>query len=502
MVEIKIHPILEDNMEVFDGGGIKITEEEPGMLQKKKYALKLVTTVPVIKEIIKRRRDGEDRKEIMTYENFLLKISKAYLENGEVILNHELKPFDGASAKYPGLNVPKSLLKLFHEKGYIENWQELSVSPAEVYKKLWKIYDYYLDIEPEVISLFSVYTIASYFYVLFPSFPYIYLWGARQSGKTKTLGLFQRLCFNAIATMNLSASSLFRLVETFGSTLCIDESEYLKDVERKSEMQTLLFAGYKKDTANVLRVEGEKRKEVKIYRVFSPKIMASINYPNDVLMDRCIMVNMKRGHNREKLNREPSGDFSEIREDLYKLLLTRFDEVYEIKDMDFEHEHLIARERELWRPLLVIAYWIKAYLPEEEGAELWNHMLVMLERNLEIKEGLRVDTELNTLLYALLSLVKEDGYISNEAIIEKILEPYVADDVNYKAMKKIYTPQKIGRMMSSLGFPRKRRDGSGKTYYYVSVEKVKSLAEAYGISTEDSEVSEDTSERRQLALNE
>ena len=243
MVEIKIHPILEDNIEIFDGGGIKIYEEEPGMLQEKKYTLKLVTTIPVIKEIKKRKRDGvEEHREIITYENFLLTITKARLKNGNTAITHEFKPFDGASAKYPGFNVPKNLIKLFNEKLAVPEWEKLLVSPAEVYRKLWKIYDYYLDIEPEVITFFAIYTIASYFYVLFPAFPYVYLWGARQSGKTKTLGLFQKLCFNAVATMNLSAPSLFRLIETFGSTLCIDESEYLKDVERKSEMQILLLS--------------------------------------------------------------------------------------------------------------------------------------------------------------------------------------------------------------------------------------------------------------------
>ena len=488
MKEVIISPILSgDAIPEIKGLIIRPEKVELGDLIKKAYELSLVITLPAKKKIIKTNRKGEEqRKETIITENFLLSISKRYHKNGNIIMSGSLGVLDGAewnSAKFPHQRISFDLLRAVYEGKPIP-----SPSPAEVYRKVRNVFDYYLDAEPEVITLFSVYTIATYYHTLFSTFPYLYLWGARQSGKTKTLSLFQRLCFNAVATMNLTPSSLFRLTEVFNSTLCIDESEYLKDAERKSEIQTLLFAGYKRDSANVLRVEGEEKKNVRIYRVFSPKIMASINYPNDVLMDRCIMINMKRGSNKEKLNREPNSDLQEIRDEIYKLLFTRFDEVYELRDMDFENDLLVARERELWRPLLVIGWWIKTYMNEEEGKELWEHLTLMLEKDVEIKEALRIDTELNTLLYVLLIHVEEDGLISNRAIKEWILDEYRLDEAAYKAAQKTWSPEKIGRYMSSLGFQKVRR-GEG-TYYRVSVKRIKQLAEAYGVKAETSEGSE------------
>ena len=491
--KVIVGPCFEENgVEKFSGMLVREEKDGLGDLIKKAYELNVIFTLPAIKEIITKGSNGEDvveEREIINM-NHMIWVKKRYHKQGHIITSSGTQILDGREwgyAKFPYRNISSELVKKIHDVKLPD-----LANPAEIYLEVRGIYDHYLDLEPEAITLLAIFTIGTYFYSIFQTFPYLYLWGARQSGKTKTLGILQKLCFNGISTMNLSPSALFRLTELFGATLCIDESEYLREAERRTEMQTLLFAGYKKDGGVVLRVEGENEKNVRVFRVYSPKVMASINYPNEILMDRCIMINMKRGNDKEKLNREPSEDFQEMRDKLWKLLFTRFDEVYELRDMDFENPLLVARERELWRPLLVIAFWIKSYLDEEKGAELWSHLEKMLEKDVEVKNTLRSDSDLNTILWILKKYIQEDGIISNKSIREWILDEYRLDETEYKTAQRYWKAERIGRIMSSLGFKRIRR--SDGVYYKINMKRIQELCDAYGVVLDEG-MSEGSSER-------
>ena len=457
--------------------------------EEKKYRLDFMLTLPGILRIW---RGEKLLREVKTYQNFVLKVVKAYTKNG-VEYDIVREPLEnGYESLNPVMPLSPALLERLSNPLKRDETIELP-NPRDIYLELRAIFDKYIEVEDEVLSLLSVYTIATYFFRAFNTFPYLYICGPRQSGKTKLLGLLARLCYNAISTVNLSASALFRMVNDFGCTLIIDESEYLRDMERKSEIQMLLLAGYKKDTSNVMRVEGEERKAVRIFNVFGPKVMASINYPNDVLLDRCIVVNMLRGVS-QKINLEPSETFQETRDKLYLLLFTRFDEVYEMRNRDdFDNPLLVARERELWRPLLVVASWIGQYMDEGERAKLQADLDKLIEDNLLRKAEMRVDSELNTLLYALSKVVQEDGYYAVSTIRDAILDEYRLDDSLYRQAQKNWSPEKIGRMLTYLKL-RKKRKGDG-TYYYITVEGVRGLCQRYGVNMLEAEEAESAQDK-------
>ena len=480
--ELEVIPLL-DAYDLGAAGGINFSRndsEVPGIYD---YVLEMIITVPVEKRwkkrgvVVKTRRDDENYKLLVRK-----RYSKDQLISRRIMLQRADNDDKLKAAKFPYPHFSRSFFSNFDGIRLGEAEIKVDVSPAEVFNMIYGIFDYYLDIEREKLILFTIYTLGTYFYKLFPTFPYLYLFGATESGKTKTLSLFERLCFNAVATINLSPSALFRLVEVFGATLCIDESEYLKDSEKRSELQQLLYAGYKKDSGNVLRVEGDRTKNVKIFHVYSPKIMASINYPNDVLLTRCIVVNMKRGTNREKLNRTPSDDFLQVKDKIYLLVFNRFDEVYQLRDMDFQHELLVGREHELWRPLFVIAHWLKGHMPER-AAEIENALVLMLEQDVMIKQSLRVDSDLITMIYCLLSNIHESGHVSLQTIRDFILDEYRTNDADYRNMSRYWTPERIGRQLSALGFKRSRQ--KGRTYYYIDLERLKALAQAYNVNVEE-----------------
>jgi len=463
-------------------GGVNIYRQDSGVPNAYYNILETIITIPAEKRK-KKKKELKIKKDL---ENFKLLVQKTYVNNSLNDITLKIVSLDNDArwriAKFPYKHFsPNFFQSNLEKKTNREYVVKNSVSPVQVFDLIYDVFDYYLDIEKEKLILFTIYTIGTYFYKLFPTYPYLYLFGATESGKTKTLNIFEKLCFNGVATINLSPSALFRLVEVFGATLCIDESEYLKDAERRSELQSILFSGYKKDSGNVLRVEGDKTKNVRVFHVYSPKIMASINYPNDILLTRCIVVNMKRGTNKEKLNRTPSDDFLEIKDKMYLMLFNKFDELMQVKDMDFSNELLVGREHELWRPLFVIAYWLKLYMPEKAN-EIDEALNKLLEQDVMIKQSLRVDSDLITIIYCLVSNVKESGFVSVKTIRDFILDEYRDSDVDYKAMIKYWTPERIGRQLSSLGFKKERR--AAGVYYYIDLDRVKTLAEAYNVTVQ------------------
>jgi hypothetical protein len=106
------------------------------------------------------------------------------------------------------------------------------------------------------------------------------------------------------------------------------------------------------------------------------------------------------------------------------------------------------------------------------------------------KAMLRVDSDLNTLLYALKKIVVS-GYVPLELVRSHILDIYRHDSDLFNQAKKTWTPTKIGRMMASLGFRRQRR-GDG-THYYVEVDRVAKLCESYNVDFEEGEAQQPSS---------
>ncbi|MEM2023235.1 MAG: hypothetical protein QXG69_00425 [Candidatus Caldarchaeum sp.] len=385
-----------------------------------------------------------------------------------------LEPDGKTLSRLPRQFIPPSLMS------DINKHSVKPPSPQEAYDGVWSVFAKYLDVDDETITLFTVYTIYTYFHFCFHTAPYLYLWGARQSGKTKTLSLFEKMCFHAVATVNTSPSAIFRLAGDFGITLILDESEYLRNGEGKNEIQYLLNAGYKRDTSSVLRVEGDRKKEVKVFNVFGPKVMASINYPYDVLLDRCIIVNMRRGSNTAKLNLEPVENFEIIRENLFRLMLYHFDEVYSYGLREFDHPLLIARELELWRPLFAVGSWLADSMG---SSEVIPALTKILENNVKIKQSLQVDSDLNTVLYKLAAKVQSSGSVSARVIREWILDDYRLDSEEFRTMQKLWTTQKVARILSTLGFQHQRV--AGETKYHLDPSEIRRLCQAYGVAVEN-----------------
>jgi|TARA_B100001964_G_scaffold243611_1_gene322096 hypothetical protein len=175
----------------------------------------------------------------------------------------------------------------------------------------------------------------------------------KRCGKSTALRVIARLVPRPLATANISTAALFRSIEYYQPTPIIDEVDtFLKFNE---EINGVLNAGHERDSAYVLRVEGDDH-QPKRYCVWAPKVLAGIGKRKDTLEDRSVCVPMKRkglGERVEKLKLKEVNDFVILRR---KAATWAGDNIEELKFSNPQMpKGLNDRAEDNWEPLIAVA---------------------------------------------------------------------------------------------------------------------------------------------------
>lgn len=330
-------------------------------------------------------------------------------------------------------------------------------------------YDTLLEVgrDCETVTL-AAWAVATYFHPAFLAFPRLDIRGEVGSGKSKTLSILAAVTFNGLLRVSPTPAVLFRLAELFRPSLCLDEIEGLASDEKR-EILAILNSGYKAG-GRVDRCEGDEH-TLRSYAVFTPIALAGITGLNRVTQDRAITLVLTRGRDPSRLNADVDpGDsrFAEIRDLCYRLTLLRWREVRAACEALDLPGWLVARERELWRPLLVVAT-----LAEREAGDLnlVADLLTLAREQGQERAGLSDEAEaLVTVLSAKLN-----------GAAEMVLSPgEVCGDLQAEMkLKDPPSPQRVGRLMKRLGFPPAPRTAGGKRRL-VRAEALADLRKRYG----------------------
>ncbi len=175
----------------------------------------------------------------------------------------------------------------------------------------------------------------------------------KRCGKSQLLFLLGRLVYRPLTASNISTAALFRTIDAWRPTMLVDEADsFMKENE---DMRGLLNSGHTRDGAYIIRVVGDDH-DPKRFNTWGAKALAGIGKLSDTLMDRAIILELRRKLPHEKVDRlryaEP---------DLFQIFsrkLCRF-------SMDFREqvrqarpqipETLNDRAQDNWEPLLAIA---------------------------------------------------------------------------------------------------------------------------------------------------
>lgn len=236
------------------------------------------------------------------------------------------------------------------------NGEPLGVGWVEVGEKIVaNLRDYVVFDDERLYDVVASYIVMTYFYDTFTAVPFLWLHGPPGSGKTRANITTTYMCRRGLFVADPSDATLYRIVESIGPTLGIDESVLTERGKR------ILAAGYKKG-AVVPRAEPTKGGIVlKFFEATAPRVFSFEDPPTeDYLLQRCILVNMLREKPRRLQDPQPN-EFKEVREALYYLRLTGLPQVLEARGRALqllEDSGVWGREAEIWAPVLTAAILI------------------------------------------------------------------------------------------------------------------------------------------------
>ena len=182
---------------------------------------------------------------------------------------------------------------------------------------LRKLFKYNFQVPNNLEKFLPYFCLFTWVYEKFPFVPYINFVGLTATGKTTAMEVFGSTCYKAIdVSGSITISSIFRTTTAWRGTLLIDEFDNVG--EEAKQMISFLKSG----VANraVLRVEGDKKREVRAYIVKCPKIFTSERPINDGgLQSRTIVISMEKNQRIVPLYR--LDDFQEETQKIRNMLL-------------------------------------------------------------------------------------------------------------------------------------------------------------------------------------
>jgi len=295
-----------------------------------------------------------------------------------------------------------------------------TIQPGAVFNVIHDLFKTYVDFRSDIESrLLTLWAIGTYFYTMFPAYPYLALNGPKNSGKSMVMRVLQPLAFNMITTSDPTGPSMFRLIHQMSCTVGIDEAERYHNPKDPGmqQIRQLLNSGYKQGMP-AIRVTGDDLKP-QAFDVYSPKILAAIMGLEDILASRCIAIPMRRTTHKMP-SFPPDFDGAALRHQLYTLALTQFQAVYRNYFERPELHKLHNRSGELWSPLVALA----AFFEEQGGVVgLLDAISNAAEWDEQISEGKSLSEREEAVLQALELLTRsadEVVWVKGTDLREKI----------------------------------------------------------------------------------
>ncbi len=175
----------------------------------------------------------------------------------------------------------------------------------------------------------------------------------KNCGKSTLLDVLSCLVPRPLATANITAAAVFRIVEAARPTLLIDEGETF--LLKNEELRGILNSGHRRSSARVMRVGGDNL-EPREFGTFAAAAIACIGSLPDTLEDRSIRVNLKRRRPEVKIDSLDLSKVDHLTELARKTARWASDHLAELKKADPKvPATLVNREADNWRPLFAIA---------------------------------------------------------------------------------------------------------------------------------------------------
>ncbi|MFE0101331.1 DUF3631 domain-containing protein [Streptomyces sp. NPDC059002] len=180
----------------------------------------------------------------------------------------------------------------------------------------------------------------------------------KRCGKSRLLDVVTETVHNRLITVNATAAAIFRSIDGDDPpTLLVDEADAMfsttKAAEKNEEVRGLINAGHQRGRPT-LRVSGPEH-QVQEFPTFAMAALAGIGDLPDTIMDRAVVIRMRRRAAGEKVASFRTGRdtpaLNAIRDRLHAWLQPLYEQALEMEPpMPVED-----RAADTWEPLVIIA---------------------------------------------------------------------------------------------------------------------------------------------------
>jgi len=186
----------------------------------------------------------------------------------------------------------------------------------------------------------------------------------RRCGKSTLLSVAYALVYRPLVCANVTPAVVFRLIEAEHPTLLLDEADtWLSD--EASELRGIVNSGHAKTTAVVARCVGDEH-EVATFSTWAPKLIAMIGRPPATILDRSIVIAMRRKAKTEAVrplrSRPLELEALPIRQQLRRWADDHLTDLAGAEPA--VPDALNDRQADSWRPLLALADDLGGAWPE------------------------------------------------------------------------------------------------------------------------------------------
>lgn len=235
----------------------------------------------------------------------------------------------------------------------IEPWHE-PIQPAALLTEISNTIKRFIICSPETAHAATLWVAMTWFIEVIAVAPLAIITAPeKRCGKSQLLFLLGHLANRPLSASNITPAALFRSIDAWQPTLLIDEADAF--MRENEELRGIINCGHTRDLAKIIRVVGDDFTPT-VFNVWGAKALAGIGHLSDTLMDRAIILELRRklmNENTERLRHAESHCFKTL-----AAKLARFSQDYADKIQQARPElpnGLNDRAQDNWEPLLAIA---------------------------------------------------------------------------------------------------------------------------------------------------
>lgn len=179
------------------------------------------------------------------------------------------------------------------------------VFPVELIQEIEAVINNYVVLPTGAIHAVSLWCLGTYAFDDFHIYPKLLFHSPeKRCGKSTALDVVEALSNRALFSSNITPAAIFRVIEKYHPTLIIDEADTFIS-GRNDDLIGIINSGHAKNRAFVFRTVGDAH-EPKAFSTWSPQVFASIKRLQDTVMDRSIVIELRRKTVDEKTSRIPA----------------------------------------------------------------------------------------------------------------------------------------------------------------------------------------------------